>query len=209
MTAPNVKLKLNPGDMNANILSVRFFLKKYKAKENIAPIYVRISIDGRSADVSLKRNIDLANWNPSSGHARGSREEVKMLNTYLDKVRNEISNHYSDLKFQKKPIHAEALKNLYCGLGQKEKTLLELIEYHNGYLKDSLEWGTMKNYFTTQNYIQMFLNKRLRIKDIPLSHLSYSFLVDFEIFLKSAKPKGLLKPCGTIRFLNTSSGFVS
>jgi len=160
--------------MNANILSVRFFVKKYKAKGNIAPIYARISIDGRSADVSLKRNIDLANWNPSREQARGSREEVNMLNTYLDKVRNEISNHYSDLKFQKKPIHAEALKNLYCGLGQKEKTLLELIEYHNGYLKESLEWGTMKNYFTTQNYVQMFLNKRLRIKDIPLSHLSYS-----------------------------------
>jgi len=182
--------------MNANILSVRFFVKKYKAKENIAPIYARITVSGRSADVSLKRNIDLANWNPSRGQARGSREEVKVLNMHLDKVRNEISNHYSDLKFQKRPINAEALKNLYCGLGQKEKTLLELIEYHNGYLKDSLEWGTMKNYFTTQNYIQMFVNKRLRIKDIPLSHLSYSFLVDFEIFLKSVKPKGKLKPCG-------------
>jgi integrase/recombinase XerD len=191
-----VKLKLNPGDMNANILSVRFFVKKYKAKENIAPIYARISIDGRSVDISLKRNIDLANWNPSRGQARGNSEGVKILNTYLDKVRNEISNHYSDLKFPKKPTHAEALKNLYCGVGQKEKTLVELIKYHNGYLKDSLEWGTTKNYFTTQNYIQMFLNKRLRIKDIPLSHLSYSFLVDFEIFLKSVKPKGLLKPCG-------------
>ncbi len=154
------------------------------------------SIDGRSVDISLKRNFDLANWNPSRGQARGNSEGVKMLNTYLDKVRNEISNHYSDLKFQKKPIHAEALKNLYCGVGQKEKTLLELIEYHNGYLKDSLEWGTMKNHFTTQNYIQMFLNKRLRIKDIALSHLSYSFLVDFEILLKSVKPKGKLKPCG-------------
>lgn len=182
--------------MNANILSIRFFVKKYKAKENMAPIYARISIDGRSVDISLKRNIDVANWNASRGQARGNSEGFKMLNTYLDKVRNEISNHYSDLKFQKKPIHAEALKNLYCGVGQKEKTLLELIEYHNGYLKDSLEWGTMKNYFTTQNYIQMFLNKRLRIKDIALSHLSYSFLVDFEIFLKSVKPKGKLKPCG-------------
>ena len=82
-----------------------------------------------------------------------------MLNTYLDKVRNEISNHYPDLKFQKKPIHAEALKNLYCGVGQKEKTLLELIEYHNDYLKDSLEWGTMKNYFTTQKYVRVLLNE--------------------------------------------------
>src|ERR1041384_4176920 len=127
--------------MNANILSIRLFVKKHKAKENIAPIYARIAIDGRSVDISLKRNIDVANWNPSRRQARGNTEGVKILNTYLDKARNEISNHYSDLKFQKKPIHAEALKNLYCGVGQKEKTLLELIEYHNGYLKESLEWG--------------------------------------------------------------------
>jgi hypothetical protein len=45
---------------------------------------------------------------------------------------NEICNHYSDLKFQKKAINAEILKNLYCGVGQKEKTLLELIKCHNG-----------------------------------------------------------------------------
>jgi hypothetical protein len=31
---------------------------------------------------------------------------------------------------------------------------------------------------------------------MPLSELSYSFLIDFEIFLKSIKPKGNLKPCG-------------
>lgn len=108
----------------------------------MAPIYARISIDGRSVYISLKKNIDVANWNPSRGQARENNEGVKMPNTYLDKVRNEISNHYSDLKFQKKPIYAEALKNLYCGVGQKEKTLLELIEYHNGYLKDSITLGS-------------------------------------------------------------------
>ncbi len=63
-----------------NILSIRFFVKKYKARNNEAPIYVRISIDGRSADVSLKRNIDLASWNSERGQARGTRYESKVIN---------------------------------------------------------------------------------------------------------------------------------
>ncbi len=48
--------------MNTNILSVRFFVKKYKAKNNLVLIYVRITVDGRSADASLKREIDLESW---------------------------------------------------------------------------------------------------------------------------------------------------
>jgi hypothetical protein len=45
--------------MNTNILSVRFFVKKYKAKNNRVPIYVRITLDGKSVDASLKREIDV------------------------------------------------------------------------------------------------------------------------------------------------------
>ena len=54
----------------------------------------------------------------------------------LEQIRTEISNAYADLKFQKKPINAEAVKNLFCGIIPDEHTLMGLIEYHNTYLKD-------------------------------------------------------------------------
>ena len=119
-----------------NILSVRFFIKKYKAKNNKAPLYARITVDGKSVDTSLKREIDLVSWNRTKGQAKGTRDEIKSLNSSLDQVRTEISNCYADLKFQKKPINAEAVKNLFCGIIPDEHTLMGLIEYHNTYLKD-------------------------------------------------------------------------
>lgn len=182
--------------MNTNILSVRFFVKKYKVKGSLVPVYVRISVDGRSADASLKREIELTTWNPDKGQAAGTRNDIKSFNAYLDQVRTEISNCYAELKFLKKPINAQTVKNAFCGVTPEEHTLIGLIEYHNTNLKDTLEWGTMKNYMTTQKYIQKFLKDIKKTSDIPLSQLSYSFLVDFEIFLKAHKPKDHHLPCG-------------
>ncbi len=79
---------------------------------------------------------------------------------------------------------------------KQQHTLLELIDYHNTHLKDTLEWGTLKNYFTTQNYVKEFLTERLRKKDIYLSQLSYRFITEFEMFLKGYQPKDHRKPMG-------------
>jgi len=40
-------------------LGVSFFVKKYKAKGGTAPLYLRISINGKNADTSLKLYIPM------------------------------------------------------------------------------------------------------------------------------------------------------
>ncbi|WP_337992845.1 phage integrase SAM-like domain-containing protein [Flavivirga sp. 57AJ16] len=56
-------------------------------------------------------------------------------------------------------------------------------------MSESLSYGTLKNYFTTQKYIKLFLTKK-KIQDIYLSQLTFRFLVDFEKFLRSYVPEG-------------------
>jgi|GEM_PF-3292380 len=62
-----------------NLLSVRFFIKHDKVKNGCAPIYVRISVAGKPADVSLKRNIEISNWNAKKGQAQGLSDETKPI----------------------------------------------------------------------------------------------------------------------------------
>lgn len=181
--------------MNTNILSVRFFVKKYKRKNNLVPIYVRITLDRKSVDASLKREVNLDSWSVDRSQARGTRPEIRALNAYLDQVRTEITNAYNQLKFEGALLSPITIKNRFCGIEPEEHTLLSLIDYHNNHLKDILEWGTMKNYHTTQKYIQRFLKEMKKVLDIPLSQLSYPFLVDFETFLKNLKPTDHHKPC--------------
>src|SRR5215475_14442558 len=102
--------------MNTNILSVRFFVKKYKVRNNQVPIYVRIMLDGKSRDVSLKRDIGLDSWSMERERAIGTRSEIKALNSHLEQVRAEIINAYNKLKFERKPLNVDAIRSRFCGI---------------------------------------------------------------------------------------------
>lgn len=81
--------------------------------------------------------------------ANGSREEIKSHNHYQDEVRARIMECYQEMPVQKKMITADAIKNMFLRTDQKEHSLCKLVDYHNTKMKDTLAWGTMKNYFTT------------------------------------------------------------
>jgi Arm DNA-binding domain len=186
--------------VNTNILSVRFFVKKYKARNNQAPIYVRISLDGKSVDVSLKRVVALDSWSLEKGQAKGIRPEIKALNANLDQVRAEVTNAYNQLKFEGKALSPDAIKNKFCGIEPEEHSLMGLIEYHNEHMKDFLEWGTMKNYATTHKYIQKFLKEKIKVVDVPLSQLSYSFWLTLNCSLRISSQQITTSPVATTRF---------
>ncbi len=151
----------------------------------------------QTVDVFVKRRVDASAWDMSRECLSGTRSDVKQFNAYLDRIRTDLTNIYTELRNQRKLVTAEAIKNFYCGISQTEHTLLGLIDYRNNHLKSKLEWGTMKNFETTQKYIQRFLNEIIRRQDMPLSQLTYSFLVDFELYLKRAKAnKHDSRPCG-------------
>ena len=179
---------------NTNTFGVIFYLRKYKINNGISPIYARITVDGKRVDVSVKRSIEEKNWNGDKGMAKGSRDEIRALNGYLEQVRAGIVACYQEMMLQKKLVTAEAIKSKFIGNDRKEYTLCKMVEYHNTNMKDSLTWGTMKNYSTTQKYIQRFLKAKFATSDMYLSELTYKFIADFEYFLRNYKPLDHHKP---------------
>lgn len=179
---------------NKNTYSSTFLTRTSKTKNGKAPIYCRITVNGQRVEFSIKRSVLNSQWD--NGKVKGNNEEAKTLKVYLKQVEAKLFEHYREMLAKNTLISAEDLKNAYLGLEKKQHSLLELIDYHNNHLRSTLEWGTMKNYFTTQSYIKEFLKERLRKKDIYLSQLSYQFLTELEMYLKSYKPKDHRKPMG-------------
>ncbi|MEC7753760.1 MAG: site-specific integrase [Bacteroidota bacterium] len=179
-----------------NTFGVQFITRTNKAKDGLLPIYARVTVDGRRVEISLKRWIKPGDWNGTKGMAKGSREEIKSLNYYLDEVRARIMECYQEMQVQKRLITADAIKSMFLGTDQKDFTLCKLVDYHNQTMRDTLAWGTMKNYFTTQKYIHRFLKERFGTTDMFLSELSYKFITDFEFYLRNYKPKDHQKPLG-------------
>lgn len=68
--------------MQRNYFTVLFFLKKSKLLKNgEAPICMRITINGKRAEVQIKRSIDVTKWNTQKECAIG--REKKWLTRFL------------------------------------------------------------------------------------------------------------------------------
>jgi site-specific recombinase XerD len=62
------------------------------------------------------------------------------------------------------------------------------MNYHNVEMKENLAWGTMKNYHTTQKYLEKFLKDKIHRSDISLREINYKFVTSFEYYLKTYQP---------------------
>ena len=179
---------------NTNTFSTAFLMRTSKAKQGKAPIYCRITVNGQRTEFSIKRSVELSLW--QNGKVKGNSEEARRVRSYLKQVEAKLFEHYRDLIADDKLLDADMIKNAYLGIRSEQRTLGELMDYHNTQLKGSLEWGTLKNYFTTQAYVKEFMESRMRKKDIFLSQLNYQFITELDMFLRSYEPKDHRKPMG-------------
>jgi len=164
--------------------TIHFWLNLAKRKEDLAPIYARVTVDGKRAEISLKRRASVTYWDTNSKKTTSRTTEGKALNHYLDQVQAKLLECYKELSSGFKLVTANGIKAKFLGQEERQKTLLELVLYHNENMATTLKFGTLKNYFTTEKYIKRYLKKRKLTSDIHLKQLSYSFILDFEQFLR-------------------------
>lgn len=168
--------------------TILFWLYKGKMKNGQAPIYCRITVNGKRAQFSTKRSIDPNKWIAAAGVAKGNSEEARILNTYLNKLKTELHKHYNLLEATDQFITADTVKNSYLGEGEKQRSLIETFEYHNNQMKDLIGIDVVKathtKFETVLKKLKLYLKKQYRRSDLFLQELDHKFIVDFEYFLK-------------------------
>ena len=176
--------------------SLNFWINGCRAENEEAIIYARITVNGKRANISLKRKVPVESWDSSKGLVRGSKPFAKSLNKYLDQIRSLIYQSYEDLLNEGNLITASAIKSKFLGEDKRNNTLSELFEYHNSISVTSLSSHTIRHYKVTQRYLQKFLVDKYKTDDIYLTKLDYAFIKNFEFFLKSYEPKDHQKKMG-------------
>lgn len=168
--------------------SILFWLSKAKAKNGKAPIYCRISINGRRTEISSKRFIELEKWNSTAGAVRGNSEEARTINTFLSIMRTEILNHYNLLLSNSEIATGDKIKNLFLGIKEEQKTILGVIKIHNDKMKDRIKIDISKSthtkFETISKKIEAFIKKNYNSKDLLIIDLNNKFVVDFEHYLR-------------------------
>ena len=76
--------------MNAKV-SILFYAKKSKAKNNSrVPIYLRITVNGKRAEFSTGKDVEISKWSSAQNRLKGNSEEARALNKYLDVLYSKI-----------------------------------------------------------------------------------------------------------------------
>ena len=162
-----------------------------KARINKAgelPIYARVTVDGKRAEISLQRSVTASMWDQDAQRLKGKGEQPRTVNTFLDLTVANIQKIYNHLLSKEKHITAQMIKQRFTGADRDYKTLVETIEYHHNKMKEMVQVGeysqrTLDNYAYDTKQLRAFMQKRLKISDIPLPELRMSFITEFEHYL--------------------------
>ncbi|MGN6646953.1 MAG: Arm DNA-binding domain-containing protein, partial [Cytophaga sp.] len=112
--------------------SFLFYLKKPKGYvSGPAPIYLRITVDGLRAEMSVGRECPPEKWNSQAGIASGSKEDTKALNAYLNILQGKIHQNHALLLAAGEPVTAEVLKNKVSGKTERGRSLVKIFQDHN------------------------------------------------------------------------------
>ena len=178
--------------MKRNYFSVLFYIKKAKLLKNgEAPICLRITVNGKRAEIQIKRSVEIGKWNAQRECAIGKDRKYLELNHYLETVRTRVLRIHRELEQDDKPITAEILKNLFYGESQTPKMLLEVFKEHNTKYRELIGKDVVKatvlRYERTVRYLEEFLRKEYQLNDMPLCNIDHEFISNFEFFIKTEK----------------------
>jgi integrase len=183
--------------MNLNQkFSILFWLNRSKANsKGLVPIWARITIDGKRAECSVKKQMLSTLWDAEKNRAKGNSDEARAINNYLVMVQAELTKHYNILLSTKDFVTAEDVKNSFKGIKEEKKTFLELYTLYNQKLSErkeieDLSDGRFKRFKVLYKKCAEFIKYQFKKSDLPLDEVRMSFIVEFEHYLRTVKMIG-------------------
>jgi site-specific recombinase XerD len=177
--------------MLSKSFSLLFYLKKPKNYvQGNQPVYLRITVDAARMERSMQRECEPTRWNAHAGRANGTKEDIKSLNVYLDSVQAKVYEAHRSLLDKKEPITVENMKRKLGGVTERPRMLLEIFRYHNDQMQqlirnDEYAKGTWVHFTTTCKHLANFIQQKFHQKDWLITEIDYSFIADFELYLKT------------------------
>ena len=173
-------------------MSILFYLKSAKAsKKGLYPIYQRITINGIRIELSTSKFVDKAKWNKEAGRIKGNSEEARLINSYLDILKNKAYETEKWMVNNDQEINAQTFKNKLLGIEENQQKLLIIFQDHNKRMKELIgkefSNNTFKKYETTLSHTKEFLKNQYKINDISIKRVDIAFINDFDFYLRNTK----------------------
>lgn len=171
--------------------SILIWANKAKATYEGLPIFARVTIDGKRAEISLKKKINPEKWDSRTGHVKGNNEDARTINNYIAQVKSELFKHYTQMQMFDEFITAESLKLRFTGEKEVKKSLLQVFDFHNEEMAKAvgvnIERVTLTKYLTVRKKTANFILHQYKRTDLFLQELNHQFITNFEFYLKTVE----------------------
>ncbi len=180
-----------------NTFNLMCYVKKTKVLKNgESPIYLRITVNRKIAEISMKGTVLASLWDQSKEKSKGKSPEDIELNNYINSVKSRLVNIHRELEIEDSPISAEIIKNIFIGNDKgnpKEngKTLVEVHSDHNERCRQLLgieySKSTIYKFDASLKYLKEFMKLRLDRDDLFLKEINEDYIRKYELYLKTEK----------------------
>jgi integrase len=174
-------------------ISVLFWRRHSKNDLKESAVVCRITVDGVREEFSTPVKVINNNWNQKKQRVRGTSDEANTYNRMLDQIKIDINNICLDMKREHMEVTAAAIVFELAGGTKKDKkfTILSLykqeVERKEKLLGIEFSKGTVFNAHSFYKNMLNFVNGHLKVDDVPISKVDYSFITSFENWGRTAE----------------------
>lgn len=167
-----------------------FYINRNKTKKNgLCPVMGRITLDGGIAQFSTGLETAPGLWDAKAGLSNGKSMHELKVNRELKKLSESIETHYARMVENDGYITAERVKNAVLGIAKEPTTLLKELEEATSEIEKSIginhTIATYRSYVNAYMNLSRFIKTKYKKEDIPFSQLEYSFIEDYDLYLKT------------------------
>ena len=170
--------------------SIYFYLKRRKLqKDSKSTIMLRIIVNNKAADVSLKTSILQEHWDKQNRRVSDMNPEAHDINAYLDKVSSTLQHHYRQAQLEGKQLTAGMLKQRLMATGSNPPSLLEMFDKQ---VKDAnrlahagqISMSHSNRHKLVYRRLEEFCKKMGR-QDMPLEQFNRQMIHELELFFRT------------------------
>src|SRR5207248_738803 len=118
-------------------------------KTGEAPIYIRITIDGKRTEISTKIYVAPEKWNVQKGRVKGNHESAKSFNKSIEVFEQKLREIYTRFIEKEIVINADSIKSAFFKTEEKQRLLADHFEFHYEQMRREIDLnyskGTVKN----------------------------------------------------------------
>lgn len=155
------------------------------------PIYFRLTVDGQRFEFSSKKFIEKSKWSSELSKMKGSSEEARTINSYLDLMKSKVFDIQMELIHKNEELSLENFKSRILGTHQRERMIIPIYQNHNDKIEELIgngyAYGTLERFKISLKHLEEFILWKYNVSDISINKIDYAFVIEFEFYLRSVK----------------------